>query len=400
MLNTFRECRDSAAMLQSRIREHGEEGERQFYCEMRDLLASGTIDRNRVNLRNLFETFVDDGRMMLDRMRPGYRGDDSLLFEASDATSTRAFQNIVGQITYSSVMDAMENEDFIGDQLMTTVPADTQYQEIIPGIGAIGDVAGEVSEGDPYPIVGLGEDYVIAPEKVKDGFILPITDEVIFEDKTGQLMTRANSAAEALGITREKEQLDTALGITNSYRRLGGAAQATYGATHTEGTFDNLAASNALADFTDIEAALLLFNAMTDPNSGEPVKINGTLQVVVPDDLEMTALNILNAIEVKHGADSGAVQTITTNTLSLQSRRRFELVTSNYVALRTSSESTWFIGDFRGAFQYREIWPVQVFRQGRESDAAFTSDIAFAIKVRRKGSPAVLEPRKVIKCTA
>ena len=238
MLNTFRECRDSAAMLQSRIREHGEEGERQFYCEMRDLLASGTIDRNRVNLRNLFETFVDDGRMMLDRMRPGYRGDDSLLFEASDATSTRAFQNIVGQITYSSVMDAMENEDFIGDQLMTTVPADTQYQEIIPGIGAIGDVAGEVSEGDPYPIVGLGEDYVIAPEKVKDGFILPITDEVIFEDKTGQLMTRANSAAEALGITREKEQLDTALGITNSYRRLGGAAQATYGATHTEGTFD------------------------------------------------------------------------------------------------------------------------------------------------------------------
>jgi hypothetical protein len=37
--------------------------------------------------------------------------------------------------------------------------------------------------------------------------------------------------------------------------------------------FDNLQATNALADWTNIEKALLLFDGLSDPNTGEPIAI-------------------------------------------------------------------------------------------------------------------------------
>jgi hypothetical protein len=173
MLNSPREVRDTARLFESRQRE-GRANE--FNQDLTTILRSGQIQRERISMRSLFESFVDDGRSILDTFRPGYYHDGrSSLMEAGDAVDTSAFSNIIGQITYSTVLDVLDGPDFIADALMTTVPAGTQQQEIIPGIAMIGDQASDIGEGQDYPFVGLGEEYITTPRKVKDGFILPLT---------------------------------------------------------------------------------------------------------------------------------------------------------------------------------------------------------------------------------
>ena len=398
MLDTPAGIRDAARLLESRTNEGRPDS---FFRELGEILP--VRDRNRISLRRLFESFVQDGRELVHNMQPGYHANgNTALLEAGDSVNTGNFSNIIGQITYSSVMANLETPDFIGQNLVTTVPATTQEVEVIPGISMIGDVAEDVGEGRDYPVVGVSEEFVTAPRKVKDGFILPITEEAIWEDKTGLLMQRVNAASQSLGITLEREILDTILGVTTSYSRNGGAAQSTYGNTHTNGTFDNLSASTALANYTDIEDALKLFDAIADPNTGDPIMIGGNLDIIVPTALEFTALNIMQATNIQVGDTTSATVpvTVASNPLIKQSRRTFNLHTSAFVKDRTSSATTWFIGNSKGAFEYREVWPIQVFRADRNSDAGFNRDVVTAVKVRRKGAPAIVEPRYMVKCTA
>lgn len=382
---------------------------RRYHAELREAIENKQVrislsEAARFSPRQLFEMLVvgTNGEACgYEVLREASNEPGSLtqvLMEAGDAVSTAHFSQLMGQLNYSMVLDAMENPEFIGDQLMPTKPASSQYSEVIPGVSLIGDRAEDVGEGEDYPHVGLSEEYITAPAKVKDGFIIPITEEVIWEDKSGLILQRANQAAEALGITMEKEKLDTALGITTSYRRNGGAAQAAYGDTHTNGDFDNLVASNALADYTDIENVELAFDAITDLNTGEPVMMPASPLLVVPTALKRTAQNIKNSTLVKLGADSGAVQMMVGNPVS--DGGSFTIVTSPYVKGRTSSASTWFYGDFMKALAYLEVWPVGVFTADRASGEAFRRDVITQIKVRRKGVPAWLAPWKVCKSTA
>lgn len=408
MFCTSNECRDSARQLQSYCDQYGYAGQQRFFQESLELLRSGQVDFKRLSIRRLFEHFTTfDGKFdplvanrTINDMKEsaGYGG---VLLEAGGAVNTGMFSNIIGQITYSTVLSAFEQPEFFAASLFETVPANTQQPEIVPGVSMIGDVAEDVGEDMEYPRVGLSEEYVTIPRKVKDGYILPITEEAIFEDKTGLIMQRANMANQSMAITLEKELLDTALGVDTSYSRNGGAQQATYGDTHNQGDFDNLAATNALVNHTDIENATLLFDGMTDPNTAEPIMIGGELDIIVPTALELTIGNILHSVSIKLGKDSDTVQMLTgNNALSVQSRRSFTPLSSPWVKNRTSSASTWFIGAFRRAFQYHEIWPIQVFRMDRNSEAGFNRDVITQIKVRRKGVPAVVSPWHVIKCTA
>ena len=403
MLETYKQVRESARQLES---YRAGNDEHRFYDELETLLAGKQIDTKRISLRAIFEEFVPNGRERVREMDPRYRGSQSniSMMEANDGVSTTAFSNIIGQITYASVLDRLDAPEFIGQSLVTTVAAATQDVEIIPGISVVGDVAEDIGEMQEYPVVGLSEEFVTAPRKVKDGFILPISEEAIFEDKTGLLMQRADTATEGLGITWEREILDTCLGQTTSYSRNGGSAQATYANTHTEGTFDNLSASTALQDWTDVQSALLLFDGIDDPITGDPVMIGGPLQIVVPSALRGTLARILSATEIREVTNTNTTS-ISGNPLNssiagLVRGTQYEGYSGPFIKDRTSSDDTWFIGNFKKAFEYREIWPIQVFRADRNSDAGFTRDVVTAIKVRRKGAPAIRDPRYVVKATA
>lgn len=360
---------------------------------------------NDFSVRGLFEAFVDDGREIVDSWAPtaarSQPGGGVRMCEAGVDTS--AFANITGQIVFSTVLDTWNNPAFLAGQLARTVPTNLNGEKV-PGISGLGDEADEVAEGYPYPQAGLTEEWVETPETSKRGFWVGVTKEAVFFDRTGILIQQASSVTEWLAINKEKRVLDAALGLVDLYRRNGAAAIATYGDSAGNHDWDNLAASNGLADWTDVENALLLFDDITDPNTGEPVLLNPNT-IIVPTALSFTAQRIVGATEIREVTNSNTT-TISNNPLG-QARNGlagggggWTILSNQYVKNRTSSSTTWFIGDPQAAFWYMENWPIQSITAPPSSEAEFTHDIVQRYKVTERGTTAVMEPRKMVKCTA
>lgn len=408
MLYNLREMQDTSRMLQSRIREDQRAGYRthgprvrHFYESMFTLFRSGTIDPRRLSLREVFCAFVEDGDNVLRESRYRRRhGGGAVLHEAADAVNTSHFSNIMGQLVFSRVMKAFENPMFIGDQLFETVPTDTSQPEIIPGITRIGDVAEDIGEGEEYPLVVLGEEFITTPPKIKDGFIVPVTEEVIDEDKTGLVMRMIDMASESMGYAREKAKLNVALGIADAYSRNGGPVQPTYNTTHTQGDFNNVVVNNPLDGWEAFSAVRHQSTLVRDPDTGEPVFLGSQQQVVVPDLLYDDALLYRDAIQVQRGVQAATSSIITARNPLQNPRFRYDVLTSPYIYEITQSNTTWFTGNFPEAFKYYEFWPLQVFRADRTSYEGFHRDIAFALKVRMKGAEGVERPQYVFKVTA
>jgi len=365
-----------------------------FFRELQEGLESKEIKPEEFSIRSLFENFVADGREMVDSWNPQYNGSGSVnLMESGTAIDTAAFSNIFGQIAYTEVLGKFNDPSFIGEQLCTVVPTKFNGQKI-PGMTRMGDMNETIAEGAAYPTAGLSEEWVDTPATTKKGVIVPATKEAIFFDNTGLILGQLGETAYWLGLNREKRILDAVLGITTLYRRNGAAAIATY---QTSTPYVN-SQSNTLVDWTDFENAELLFDAMTDPNTGELISVVPNT-VVVPTALKHTARRILNATETRTAvggyATSGNLGSFgAPNTLD-----NYNVITSPLVKARTSSASTWFMGDFKRAFRYMENWPITAVQAPVNSEAEFTNDIVTRIKVSERGAPAVVEPRYVCKNT-
>lgn len=374
-----------------------------FYGDIWEALRAGQIRPQEFSVRNCFEQFVENGaEIVRTRFAPNAADWEAgiNLLEAADAIDTSAFSNISGQIVYSTVLDKFNMPGLIWNRLVTTVQTEFNGEKI-PGISGLGDEAETIGEGQPYPRAGVSEEFIETPVTTKRGFIVPVTREAVFFDRTGLILQRAGEVAVWMAVNKEKRVLDTVLGITTSYRRNGGAAQATYADSHTDGDFDNLLAGTPLVDWTDVESALLLFDAIRDPNTGEPVILT-VRQVIVPSALTMTASMIFESTGIERETTSGGTTFRAQSNNPLKSpvvAGNFELISSQYVKDRTSSDSTWFVGDFPGAFQYRENWPVTVVQAADNSHDEFHRDIVTQYKASERGAPAVIEPRKVAKIT-
>lgn len=368
------------------------EGIEKTVDELKPLLEAGEIKPEEFSLRQLAENLVEDGREWVESFDPRSAGSMPLI-ESGDAVNTANFSNITGQIVYSKILDAYADPIFIGDELCTTIP--TRFNgEKIPGMSRIGDGAETVPEGKDYPVLGYSEDYIETPQTTKKGMRVDVTKEAIFFDRTNLVLDRAAEVGRWLGVNKEKRILDTALGITASYKRLG-----TSYSTYVDTPWDNLAASNALVDWTDIETAELLFDGMTDPYTGEPIGVMPNT-IVVPTALLATARIILGGFVEKVDMQANAVTYRTAAGTNPVRASQYRLVSSQYVKARTSSASTWFIGDFKKAFAYMENWPITVVQAPSNAEDDFKRDVVAQYKASERGTAAVLDPRYVVKCTA
>ncbi len=363
-----------------------------FYRPLFEALEEGHIKPNEFSIAQLFEQFVPHGRELRQSFNPSNSVNGINLLEAGHAIDTSAFSNISGQIVYTRVLEAFNEPNLLWPELVETIP--TQFDgEKIPGIGRLGDESEAIGEGQTYPTAGVSEEWVETPETIKRGFIVPVTKEAVFFDRTGLVLKRAGEVANRIALNKEKRVLDVALGLTTTYKRNGATAAATYGDT----PFDNLAASNALVDWTDIEAAELLFDALTDPNTGEAINVIPDT-IIVPTALKHTAYRIVNATQVRQGAISATVPV--TLSASPIVAGQYRVLSSPLVKARTSSATTWFIGQPKRAFAYMENWGPQVMQANDNSEAEFTQDIVARYKVSERGAAAILEPRYMCKSTA
>src|SRR6185312_9512760 len=232
-----------------------------------------------------------------------------------------AFSNITGQIFYTQVKEAYDDEEFVFSKIVPTKGTPLQDTEKVPGIGNMGDqFSSPITEGDEYPYLGVVEDYIEIGAKHKRGGIIGITREAVVGDRTGLLLERCQRMGYYLGLNKEKRIIDTlidgnemAQSITANGSRYHwkGTSYASYQATSP---WVNLKTSNPLADWTSVQNAELQLAAITDPYTGEPIMIQPT-HVIVPPDLKHTAQRIVTAQEVRTTspglATSGGVQQYT-----------------------------------------------------------------------------------------
>lgn len=370
-----------------------------FNADFSEGLKSGALKFSDFSLRQLFEAFVPDGREMVGLYDPRNHGSSELRETASVVASSQ-FAKISGQVLYNEILNAYQQEAFVFSGLIPT--RSTQFSgERIPGISGIGDEALIVEEGRPYPKAGVSQTYVDTPATTKRGLIVGVTKEAIFFDRTGVLEDRCRAVGEALGLNKEKRAIDCVVdeNTTDHRYRYRDVTIATYGDSSGSHNWDNLEASNALVDWTDVDAAERLFSGMLDPETGEPILIEPS-HIIVTRQLLYTARRIVNATSLTVTTPGYATTGNPTETVTSNPIQGYTIVSTNQLAARMATDTSWFLGDPRKAFRYMENWPLTVVQAPANNEAEFTSDIVMQFKASERGAYATIDPRYMVKCTA
>ena len=366
-----------------------------FMTEFSEALRKKEIrmDQGQIDygIRPLFENFIPGGREIID----SWKGEGGIsLIEAGDAVNTAAFSQITGQIIYNATMDAFQSEAFVFSPIIRTIQTDLSGEKIA-GVTRMGDVAEAVAEGEPYPLVGVSQDYIETPVTTKRGMIVPLTREAIQADRTNLVIQRCGEVGEFLGLNKEKRVIDCIIdeNVTAHRYKWRGSVYATY---QTTSPWDNTTAAATLTNYTDIDEAEQTLSTILDPNTGEPI-INMAKDLIVTRQLVYTARQILNATQVRAGdITSGAgIQTIFSNPITGD----YRILSSSLLATRMTTDTTWYLGNLSKAFAYMQNWPLTTVQAPANSEDEFNKDIVMKWKATEKGATATLEPRVMTKCT-
>lgn len=330
------------------------------------------------------------------------------VMEAAGAVMTTAFTSISQQAITAMIMDGYESPEFVFSRAIPERQSQHSFEKI-PGISELGDEVTEVPEGEEYPLAGVTASYMHMPETKKRGFKVHGTREAIFFDKTNLIQTRCAGGSKSLGQNREKRAVDTIIdenggaksAVVGGHRyHYRGNSIATYGNSSGNHDWDNLQASNALVDPTDIDAALQLFNGMVDPDTGEPIVLTAR-HLIVAQGTEMAARNIRDM--TKRLVTSPGYAT-TGNPIQMEVTGNglppFEILTSPYVASRLATDTDWFFGDVSAAFEYIQNWPPEVKQLAGGTQLEFDRDIVMQYRFSEYGNYGTKNPRKMVKCSA
>lgn len=332
------------------------------------------------------------------------------LLEAPGAVTTAAFTTITQQFVYNTIREAYELPELIFTKMIPSQPT-TLRTERIPGISDLGDENKVVPEGEPYPLAGVSEVWQDTPVTQKRGVIVPLTKEAVFFDRTGILVDRCSKVGKWLAYNKELRAIDAVVdenggaveaplgGHRFNYR---GTSYASYGDSSAAHPWDNLQASNAFTDWTQVEKAELLFDAMTDPETGVTTGAFAAAsnQIIVPTSLKHTARQTIRATQIRVHiggyATSGNIQErVSDNTLE-----DYQIVTSPLLAYRMQTKTNWFVGNISKAIVYMENWPMQVKQAPSNSHDEFHRDIIQQYRADECGAYYVREPRFLVKNTA
>lgn len=268
------------------------------------------------------------------------------------------------------------------------------------------DNAYKKKEGQPYNRVGAASGVIETVPPEDNGFIIEASRELLRDDKTGGgIAENIYRQGEGLGIAREKDFLKTELGIQGSWKfgKQDALPTTSYNTYATASAPYVNSISNTLTSWKSIDTALQSFATMTDPVTGQLIGIPSKLFMVVPYALYMKARNILKAtevMEVDNQANSATVRATFTNPLNdTETPIDIELLTNQFVKNVTSSDTTWYIGDFPEMFVLNNGWDEEQLEQGAESNAYFEANIIYRQRFGYNQKVYPWAPFRGLKCT-
>ncbi|MBR5626332.1 MAG: hypothetical protein IKW74_01765, partial [Thermoguttaceae bacterium] len=319
------------------------------------------------------------------------------LTESFEGVDVTAFMNLTGQLVYSKILESYLSDIFTLSKIVSTIPTRLNGEKI-PGTTGIKDANIEIPAGMPYPNMGFSEDYIETPSTTKRGLIVPVTREAVFFDRTHLILSRAAEVGELLALNKEKRIADMITGLSSIYNWKGQSYDTYYAGTGDD-PWKNMLVSNELTDVTSVENAISVFSESLDPYTEEPILIEGDTILVMPKK-QFTAYEVLRSQEIL--CVNNVLRTVASPFSRYKivvSRIAYRQLTKSNPALADDFAKYWYIGNFSKAFAYMENWPITVTQSMSGSEADFSQDIIIRFKASERGTPAVLNPRYVVKCT-
>ena len=335
-----------------------------------EMLDKGELKPRDFSLQELWHTFERDSSGMVKPY--------------SEAVSSDMFPKITGELINSVLIKAYDAVAGIGDQLVTTVGSKMEI-ETYAGFDAV-EMPEEVQQGKAYNDSSIGEKYAQIPH-IKYGRIISVTEEMIYFDKTGQILMRAARIGAKAAQYRERLIVEGIQDVNSNVFRPSGAATAFYRTSASGDRKINSKATNPFGEAGLIEVFKLM-HQMTDEN-GDYVMVDPTnVKAIFPFDLWVQANQMIKSTLVPEGNE---------NAVNIY-KGVFTPYTSPYVTAQ--STSTWYIGDFSQDFVWSEVWPLQVFTAKPGHEDEFNRDIKSKHKVRFFGQIGAIDDKHSYRCTA
>ena len=365
--------------------------------ERTDLVLEA-IKSKKLPVKDVSIRDVAEATLGIDGLRRLAHASDESCFqavkEAVAPVNLTAFTNITGQMIYQGVYEAYSAPEFIGEQLVTTETS-REDNTRVPGLAEIDEDAMVVEEGGEYPDVKYSEDYIDIPQSKKRGLKIGVTREMVFFDRTGQVMEMAQRVGEVLGLNKERRIMDVVVGIDNTFKRKG-VTRNTYVSAAEDATDPRInEITQALSDWTSIDAAMQAFEAMSnDAKNNRPIMVTPRVLLVTAAKV-MTAKNILNSTEIRVTQSGAATQTIAANPVA----GMVQVITSPWLKRRlvaagvgaAAADKYWYLGDPKRAFRYRTLFPMQVLSASHDKDA-FERDVIAQYRADERGVAYVYAP--------
>jgi len=360
--------------------------------------------RDFPSIRSLAEALVPDGAEYIQMINP----QNTLNFREAAAVDTRALGIVASNLVFSRMREAYAQPEFVLSRLIPTQPG--KPGEIEPWFVDLGDDAHIVPEGEEYPTLTIGTDHIVRPLTQKEGGVVPITREALYEDRTGQVMAHAGKVGRMMALRKEYRLIDTLIGY---HRQVGGLGtlwnwRGTEYAPYRTDIYTNYLDSNDLVDHTDIDAIEQLFANMLDPNTGLPVALAGTTCLVCPARKQAASM-IFNATEINYGTPTGTDTTsirksgnpVSGYSLEVSPHLYRRIIAGGNAGAAAGSAANagkyYYIGDFAQALCWFEQFGLKVETSGTDSEAAFMRDILMRFKGSHKGAGSWTDPRYIVR---
>lgn len=367
--------------------KYSEWGEKLFAKRISELIVEDAEFREDFSIPKLWKA-MGEPSFSKERIIQSRALTDEDLKEALDSST---FPKITSTLINRYVQDAYELAAGIGFQLVTKIPS-SQREETIVGFADDHEVK-EIGEGMPYQEGSITEKY----HKIKNrkfGRIVSLTEEMIKFDQTGQFKLRAQRVGESARIKQESIILDAVLGNVNTgdyaaWRPQGTAATLYDDASvdpYTTATVDNQVV-DTLADETDLDAAMVLFSAMTD-EQGNPLMAFPDTLLTAQSLMGVAAKIVASGQSVAANAPAG-VKNIWDRTKSLYSPFVDQKMGTTY----------WYFGNFKKQFIYTDVFPLQTWLAKPGNYQEFERDVAFRYKARVMGGCGAISNRYVVRST-
>lgn len=390
-----------------RLYEHhmrGEGGIERANTELADAFRTGEFDSGNVDFGRLFEQLFGwhDFRACRDKKQLAHNVFKERATEAAGAISTASFLNIIGQIAYSTFLKEYEKEEFIFTKLIPEVRTEFLDGEKVAGITGVADEVQVRPEGERYPIVGVGEDWIFTPPVLDRGEIMPITWEAVFADRTGQLLPRLGQIGQAAGVNMEKRAIDVIIDENTTAGRYNwrGTSIATYGDNSGSHSWDNLSATTPLTDWTSLDAVEQVANGLLDPYTGEPWPLD-MKDLVVPMGLRRTAERIIHATQIRVATPGYATSGNPTLTnMDNPYSNQYTIRWSRLLTSRMNVKTSWYAGDIASAFRRMVAEPMAVVQAPTNDIDEFERRIVAKFRVNERSAFTTFNPRYMIKATA